>query len=49
MKTIIAIIIVLAAVGALFYDGDSFGDSLRKGCGCTGLIVVLLLFLFGAL
>ncbi len=47
IPTIIAIILILAAVGAIFYDGESFGDSLRKGCGCTGLIVILLLALFG--
>ncbi len=49
INTIIVIIVILAAVGALFYGGESFGDSLRKGCGCTGLIVILLLLLFGAI
>lgn len=43
MGEIIIAILLLAAIGALFAGGESFGDSLRKGCGCVIVLLFLLL------
>lgn len=45
LTKIALLILVLAGIGALFLGGDSFGDSVRKGCGCRGVLILLILLL----
>ncbi len=51
MLNIVLFILLLAGIGALFGGGQSFGDSVRKGCGCFIAIILVLLVLsfFGVL
>lgn len=39
------LILIFAGIGALFMGGENFGDSLRRGCGCRGLIILLIALL----
>jgi hypothetical protein len=41
---IVALLIVIIILGALA-GGNSFGGTVRKGCGCLAAIVVVLLVL----
>lgn len=45
MLEIALIILILAGIGAIFGGGNSFGDSVRKGCGCVVMILLVLLAL----
>lgn len=48
MTWIIIIFIVIIILGVLF-GGESFGDTIRKGCGCLVSIIIIgaLLVYFG--
>lgn len=50
LTSLAVVMILIACVGALL-GGNSFGDSLRKGCGCGiwGVVAILALVLLLAL
>lgn len=43
LSTIVLLILLLAGIGALFRGGESFGDSVRKGCGCILMLLFVLM------
>lgn len=40
LTEILTVILIIAVLGALI-GGNSFGESVRKGCGCIILLLIL--------
>lgn len=46
MIMIIVFIIIVIVILGVIAGGESFGDTLRKGCGCVVTIIVIGLIIF---